>query len=255
MQISLIQQQILIQIERIRDIQRSIMIHTASIPAEELESLLREIRNLYSLGLQLNNENAMQLLNDIQLASKKAMQEIPQPLTQALNESSSFDEKAIEKSMALNKTETTTSEPVKTVQVNVSETKTSEMSNGNKRIMSDIHEMFKETPTLAHTFLDHKTVGEKIAGNESTKRISDHLKSPVRDIKAAIGLNEKFQFINHLFNGDAKKYNIVIDQLNESSSPEMAMNYLKEISDNNNWEMHASSAKSFMDIIERRFSA
>ena len=123
-----------------------------------------------------------------------------------------------------------------------------------KRIVSDIHEMFHDTPTIANRFSDQQTVASKIAGGESTKRVSDQLKSSVTDLKSAIGLNEKFQFISHLFNGDAKKYNTAIDKLNACPTAEVAMKYVQEISDSNNWESYAPSAKSFLEIIERRFS-
>ncbi len=239
MQIQLLHQQILIQTERLRDLHRSIMSHSAPIPAEEINNLLSEIRNLYGLAIQLNNENAIQLLNEIQFAAKEINLKATVPVTSEIKP----DPAKIQ------------DEPVKITEAKAISNKTEEKHSDKKRVVSDIHEMFHVTPVLANKFSDQKTVAEKIAGNENTRRISDHLKSPVTDLKSAIGLNEKFKFINQLFNGDAKEYHSVIDQLNTSSNSETAMNFLKEISDTNDWESHAAVAKTFMDIIERRFSA
>jgi len=240
MQIPLLHQQILLQTERLRDLHRSIMSHTTAIPAEELDTLLQEIRNLYSLALQLNNENAIQLLNEIKLAAKEII---------VKEAASSIQTIEIPEPTIIQK------ELEKIAEVKQTALKSEEKPAEKKRIVTDIHEMYQVSPSLANKFSDHKTVGEKIAGNESTRRISDHLKTSVTDLKSAIGLNEKFQFINHLFKGDSKKYHLVIDQLNASPNSETAMSYLKEISDTNDWESHAAAAKTFIDIIERRFTA
>jgi hypothetical protein len=248
MQIPLLHQQILLQTERLRDIHRSLMTHSTPVPAAEMEILLQEIRNLYNLALQLNNENALQLLNEVQLAvtqslpasSKSVLQQSPEPTT--VSEVKSEEIQKI-------KTENIVAEDLPPVTA-----KSDEPVAEKKRIVADIHEMFHDTPTLANKFSDHQTIAEKIAVNGTTTRISDQLRTPVKDIKAAIGINEKFQFINNLFNGDAKKYHTAVDQLNASPDGATAMNYIKDLSDSNNWESHAASAKSFIEIIERRFS-
>lgn len=249
MQIPLLHQQILLETERLRDLHRSIMSHSSPVPAAEMENLLQEIRNLYNLVLQLNNENALQLLNEVQLA---VTQQVPQFSKSSLQSS--------EDSVPVNSVKPEEIR-IKTPEDKISEIRQQPPANADdktpekKRLVSDIHEMFHDAPTVANRFSDHQTIAEKIAGNDSMKRVSDNLKTSVKDIKAAIGINEKFQFINQLFNGDAKNYHAVIDKLNESPSADIAMNYVKEISDSNNWESHPASAKSFIEIIERRFSA
>lgn len=244
MKIPLIHQQILIQTEKLRDLHRSIMMHSTAIPAADLDRLLVEIRNLYTLALELNNENALQLLDEVQLAMKQSIPEIKEAPVQS-QPVSKTDEKVSANEIASTEV---SSKPHQNIEM------PQPVSNGKKQVHTDIHEMFNGTPTLANRFADHQTLAEKIAGNDGMKRVSDKLKSPVKDIKAAIGLNEKFQFINHLFNGDAKKYNAVIDELNASTSSETAMKYIQEISESNDWESHAAAARSFIDVVERRFS-
>lgn len=253
MQIPLLHQQILLQTERLRDLHRSIMQHSSPAPSSEMENLIQEIRKLYALALELNNENALQLLNEVHLA----VNQIYAPLPNASSAASGTQ---------INKELTATVEKIPAVELNKEVIPVMEIPQQNinhtvenniekKRIITDVNEKFHETHTVATKFADHQTVADKIAGNEGMKRISDSLRAPVKDIKAAIGLNEKFQFINQLFNGDAQKYNAFIDELNISPSSEIAMKSIQKVSDSNNWELHASSAKSFMDIIERRYSA
>lgn len=54
--------------------------------------------------------------------------------------------------------------------------------------------------------------------------------SHVRDLREGIGINDKFQFINELFNGDMDQYNKVLDELNSFSSLQGAQTYLSEMS-------------------------
>lgn len=248
MQIPLLHQQILLETERLRDLHRSIMSHSSPVPAAEMENLLQEIRQLYSLVLQLNNENALQLLNEVQMAVVQQMPTKTKPFIQT-----SIEPPPIQTIKQKELPSMATEEKVEDVNPffqSASDDKTFD----KKHIVSDIHEMFHDAPTVANRFSDHQTIAEKIAGNDLKKRVSDNLKSSIKDIKSAIGINEKFQFINQLFNGDAKKYNAIIEEINASHTAEIAMNHIREISDSNNWESHPVSAKVFLEIIERRFS-
>ncbi len=249
MQILLLHQQILLETERLRDLHRSIMSHSSPVPAAEMENLLQEIRNLYSLALQLNNENALQLLNEIQMAANQLVLPLSKSSLQSAENTVPFQR--------IEPDETLVNDPKDSIpeMVPSSVSYIKEKPLEKKHIASDIHEMFHDSPTIAKRFSDHQTLAEKIAGNGNMKRVSDNQKSSVKDIKSAIGLNEKFQFINQLFNGDAKKYHSVIDELNTSTSVDIALNSIREISDFNNWESHPASAKSFIEIVERRFSS
>ena len=248
MQIPLLHQQILLETERLRDLHRSIMSNSSPVPAVEMENLLQEIRKLYGLVLQLNNENALQLLNEVQLAAVQQMPTISKPFVQTSIEPPPIQIIKQEELPSMETGEKT--EDAKTFLQSASVDKTQD----KKHIVSDIHEMFHDSPTVANRFSDHQTIAEKMAGNDLKKRVSDNLKSSIKDIKSAIGINEKFQFINQLFNGDAKKYHTIIDEINSSPSSEIAMNRIRLISESNNWESHPASAKVFLEIIERRFS-
>ncbi len=54
--------------------------------------------------------------------------------------------------------------------------------------------------------------------------------SRVGDLREGIGINDKFQFINELFNGDMDQYNKVLDELNHFQSLQGALTYLSELS-------------------------
>jgi hypothetical protein len=243
MQITLLHQQLLLQTEKLRDLHRSMMIHTGSVSAIEMENLLQEIRKLYGIALQLSNENSIQLLNDVQMAINVSTRIQNNHLHEPVQENNPV----------------ATIPPVKKAEHVIHEEPVAQYQPENiqEKISSvtDIHERFHEAPTVAGRFEEKQTVANKIAGTETTKRLSDNLKSPVRDLKNAIGINEKFQFINHLFGGDARKYNSVLDEINSAPSSETALKNIQSISEKYNWDHHPLSARNFLEFIERRFSA
>lgn len=80
-------------------------------------------------------------------------------------------------------------------------------------------------------------------------------KSPISNLKSAIGLNRKFQFINTLFDGDNERYDASIKLLNKDQSLEEASNWVKsnvpqEFED----EDDAAVLDAFVDLVERRHS-
>jgi len=79
-------------------------------------------------------------------------------------------------------------------------------------------------------------------------------KTPIDDLRKAIGLNQKFLLINELFEGDADTYNASIDQLNSSSGFEMASGWIQsELRNRFEWDDESATVQDFLDLVERRF--
>ena len=250
MQIPLLHQQLILQTERLRDLHRSIMQHESPVPAAEIETLLQEIRNLYSTALHINQENALQLLQEVQLAVteslKNQIKEIPEPtfetpLAQTVTTNAGVQSHPGQARPSSTQAPLSAKHP--------------EPEAAEKKSESDNRKKITDTPVVASKYNEQKTIAERIAGSESKKRLGDNLKSSVKDMKAAIGLNEKFQFINTLFQGDTTEYNASVDRLNTSNSSEEAMRLIKEIAAKQKWESNSESAKQFIEFVERRFSA
>ncbi len=77
---------------------------------------------------------------------------------------------------------------------------------------------------------------------------------PVTNLKNAIGLNQKFQYLSVLFKSDKEAYNFSIERLNNASSYLEADEYIQNTLKNRyDWEMKSPVVKEFMNLIERRF--
>ena len=79
-------------------------------------------------------------------------------------------------------------------------------------------------------------------------------KTPIDDLRKAIGLNQKFLLINELFGGDADTYNASVDQLNGASNHIEATNWIdSELRGQFEWDNESTTVQEFLDLVERRF--
>lgn len=117
--------------------------------------------------------------------------------------------------------------------------------------------LFDDAPTVATTFAGTKTYHDKISESREEKSLAEKLqKNPVSDLKKSIGINEKFAFINELFDGDLNCYNEAIDVLNKSEGHANAVNYLEQtLATKYNWNGESDSYLRLKDLIDRRFTA
>ena len=76
-----------------------------------------------------------------------------------------------------------------------------------------------------------ESLGAALSQQATQPNLGEKLEhAPVGDLREAIGINDKFQFINELFNGDMDQYNKVLDELNSFASLQGALTYLSELS-------------------------
>ncbi len=105
-------------------------------------------------------------------------------------------------------------------------------------------DLFSDTST--------STIGETIAKNDA---LGERLQTtPISDLREAIGINDKFVFINQLFKGDMERYNRILDELNGFSSLKGAQTYLTELAVEYQWNTEDPAYLKLADMIERKFS-
>lgn len=88
------------------------------------------------------------------------------------------------------------------------------------------------------------------------KEVKDHLVlEPIKDLRSAIGINDKFQFIQELFGGDEKSFETGIKTINAFKIFPEAQFYIKrELREKYNWDEECNVVKQFDQLIKRRFS-
>ena len=121
-----------------------------------------------------------------------------------------------------------------------------------------------EIPTLSHQ-RNGKELNEMMASDESS--LNDKLKadvvevghllneSPVRDLKRAIGINDRFVFISELFRGDETMYERSIKTINGFRIfPEAEYWIERELKVKLGWDDSKECTRHFYQLIKRRFS-
>lgn len=131
----------------------------------------------------------------------------------------------------------------------------SQESQRRKKVITDIHDKFDPVPTLAGKFNGQESLGQRMAGTKSQTAVAEkHQRKAITNLKIAIGTNEKFLFINHLFSGNTQEYNSSIDQINNSPDLETAKTYIHQTLINKyDWDINTQPANIFIDLVERRF--
>ena len=78
---------------------------------------------------------------------------------------------------------------------------------------------------------------------------------PIKDLKTAIGINDKFQFIATLFNGDEKAFEMSVKTINGFKIYAEAQFWIKSnLREQYNWDETADVVKAFDLLVKRRFA-
>lgn len=97
-----------------------------------------------------------------------------------------------------------------------------------------------------------ETLGEKMMG-EDNSLAAKLQQNPGRDLKSAIGINDKFLFVNELFGGSMEKYNKSIENLNDLKTLNGAMIYLNELKIELQWNSSNEAYLKLKDLVSRKF--
>ena len=100
-----------------------------------------------------------------------------------------------------------------------------------------------------------ETLGERYQQNQ-VETLSEKLQhSSVNDLQKAIGINDKFLFVNELFNGSMEKYSRSIENLNDLKTLNGALIYLNELRVELQWNSNNEAYKKLLELVHRKFEA
>ena len=97
------------------------------------------------------------------------------------------------------------------------------------------------------------TLGDILEKTEDNSLVARLQRKPVSDLISAIGINDKFLFLNELFGGSMEKYNKSIRSLNGFSTLLGAKTYMSELQIEFQWDCDSDAYKKLADLVERRF--
>ena len=128
-----------------------------------------------------------------------------------------------------------------------------------------VHKLFFEAPveeakpisngkSIGEQYEQKKSIFENFSTNIKQDDISKRFNSPKIDLRTAIGVNEKFMFINDLFSGNLREYTDFIQRLNEAETLEMANVILNGEKENKRWVANSLSYGTLTEILAKKFN-
>jgi hypothetical protein len=117
-----------------------------------------------------------------------------------------------------------------------------------------------EIPTLSHQLKEKKGDGQAESVNDRLKQGKAELmevlkETPIKDLRKAIGINDRFLFINDLFRGDEVMYERSIKTINSFNIyPEAEYWISRELKVKLGWDNDLATVAQFDQLVKRRFS-
>ncbi len=120
-----------------------------------------------------------------------------------------------------------------------------------------------EIPTLSHQGKNKEVNDSAVPGEslndkhrQGKSELVERLKeTPVKDLRKAIGINDRFHFINELFRGDESMYERCIKTINSFSIFAEAEYWIsRELKVKIGWNNDSPTVQHFDQLVKRRFS-
>jgi hypothetical protein len=124
-----------------------------------------------------------------------------------------------------------------------------------------VFDPMNEIPTLSHQAKEvNEAASQPESLNEKLKQGKTELveilkETPVKDLRKAIGINDRFVFINELFRGDENMYERCIKTINSFNIYAEAEYWIsRELKVKLGWDNQNTAVQQFDQLVKRRFS-
>ncbi len=99
------------------------------------------------------------------------------------------------------------------------------------------------------------SLNDKLKLNNTPELASKLQEEPIRDLRKAIGINDRYQFISELFRGDETMYERSIKTINSFNVYQEANYWIqREMIYKLGWDDNNPVVKHFTQLVKRRFS-
>lgn len=126
-----------------------------------------------------------------------------------------------------------------------------------------VFDPMSEIPTLSHQAKEkeiNNTAGQELSLNDKLKQARTEIvevlkETPIKDLRKAIGINDRFLFINELFRGDENMYERCIKTINSFHIYAEAEYWIsRELKVKLGWSNESTAVQHFDQLVKRRFS-
>jgi len=229
----ILQEQIMTLLEDITNQTNIVNNYDKQIPQIEIDIIMSNVRKLYT---------SFQKLNTLNFAISSPEEKKQAPSTKE------------EEKQQVEQQKTVSQLPVEKEEKQEEEIPQKMENNTQEQVKLGLFEEEKVVGDTIQEENQQALVNEVIRTDKEDISIGSKMQNnAINDIRKAIGLNEKFLFINELFSGNNDAFNIHIDKLNNCENTKQANMYLENLSQEYHWEAENTVKEKFYQIVERRF--
>lgn len=228
--------------------------HENNIPQIEVDIFLKNIQVLYENATFLKKMNNTPMVKEVQekvIIPEEIMEEVKEMEAVIEEETSQISEDGI----AENKEVIVEQQMEESVEL-----PTYEPTEIPAQIVSSFDDILEETKPVKDLFSQVKAskeildLNKKLAEARGNHTLVEKLQNQQIDsLKSVIGINDKFYFINELFEGDTHKYEDVIYVLNNFKKLDDAMQYFSTLKYRFNWNEDSEASEKLIHMLERKF--
>jgi hypothetical protein len=229
----------------------------AEIVLEQTNKLLNYEAGAPQIEVDITKDNIRKLYDKIDILVDKNWKSISSPEN---NIDKQLDEQVDE---LLNIAEAEFNNSIEEITKQMVDLTDEQYETQEEEIELDTANIEKEIAEVTNATVKEELIEEKPAPNNieadintqvETHSIGDQLqRKPLKSLKTSIGINDKFQFINELFDGSMKIYNQAMDQLEQSENQAKAVETFHSIAKTGNWDEENPAYSQLLDYVERRF--
>lgn len=139
------------------------------------------------------------------------------------------------------------------IEFDISEKKTEPVLTSIEKPVPPKVEPIKTTLDLFSTVSDNMLANKLTESGTDNSLAGRIQKERLQNIRSAIGINEKFLFVNEIFKGDLSRYNRVIDELNAMQTKQGADTYLMELKIEGQFGNDHQAFEKLKEIVGRKY--
>ena len=129
------------------------------------------------------------------------------------------------------------------------------VSGSGKTVLDLLSSLDNHTIADRYTKAEDDSLHNRISSGNEDRSIGARMQQhPINSLRDVIGVNEKFLFINELFQGNIQAYNDAIAKLNDMEGIRAAFDYLNELGSAFEWDARRSSTtiEKLANYVQRR---
>lgn len=269
MKIKLVKEEISIVMESLKEQYDMMSTHETTIPQIELDIFMRNIQKLYENTIYLNNHNSSGERNEVKTSTEFVIEKTSSESILTTDQVEEVEDKAEEikeakpeePKISSEVTEVYEQREVKETKIDIQEDETPNHPVASEEIVDDFDDLIESKTEDLDLFTNVKAAEEikdlnnKLAEARNSHSIVEKLQNKrIENLKSVIGINDKFYFINELFNGNAQKYEDIIYTLNNFKKLEDAMQYFSTLKYRFGWDEESEAYDKLTKMLERKFN-